>query len=94
MKTCENLRAVVTGGSKGIGYAIAHELMLHGATLSICARGAAGLEEAAGRLKALGGDVHSQALDVADGGAIRRWVEGSAEAQWVASISSFITPAR
>lgn len=80
MKTCDNLRAVVTGGSRGIGYAIAHELMLHGATLSICARGAAGLEEAAERLKALGGDVHSQALDVADGDALRSWVEGSAEA--------------
>lgn len=80
MKTCDNLRAVVTGGSRGIGYAIAHELMLHGATLSICARGAAGLEEAAERLKALGGDVHSQALDVADGEALRSWVEGSAEA--------------
>lgn len=80
MKTCDNLRAVVTGGSRGIGYAIAHELMLHGATLSICARGAAGLEEAAERLKALGRDVHSQALDVADGEALRSWVEGSAEA--------------
>lgn len=80
MKTCDNLRAVVTGGSRGIGYAIAHELMLHGATLSICARGAAGLEEAAERLKALGGDVHSQTLDVADGEALRSWVEGSAEA--------------
>lgn len=80
MKTCDNLRAVVTGGSRGIGYAIAHELMLHGATLSICARGAVGLEEAAERLKALGGAVHSQALDVADGEALRSWVEGSAEA--------------
>jgi 3-oxoacyl-[acyl-carrier protein] reductase len=80
MKTCDNLRAVVTGGSRGIGYAIAHELMLHGATLSICARGAAGLEEAAARLMALGGHVHSQALDVADGDALRRWVEASAEA--------------
>ncbi len=79
MKTCDNLRAVVTGGSRGIGYAIAHELALHGATLSICARGAAGLEEAAGRLRALGGDVHSQALDVADGDALRDWVHGSAE---------------
>jgi NAD(P)-dependent dehydrogenase (short-subunit alcohol dehydrogenase family) len=79
MKTCDDLRAVVTGGSRGIGYAIAHELMLHGATLSICARGAAGLEEAAARLMALGGHVHSQALDVADGDALRRWVEASAE---------------
>jgi 3-oxoacyl-[acyl-carrier protein] reductase len=80
MKTCDNLRAVVTGGSRGICYAIAHELMLHGARLSICARGAAGLEEAAARLMALGGHVHSQALDVADGDALRRWVEASAEA--------------
>ena len=46
MKTCEDLRAVVTGGSRGIGYAIAHELATHGATVSICARAAVGLEEA------------------------------------------------
>lgn len=79
MKTCDNLRAVVTGGSRGIGYAIAYELALHGATLSICARGATALEEASGRLRGLGGDVHSQALDVADGAALRDWVQGSAE---------------
>ena len=66
MKTCDNLRAVVTGGSRGIGYAIAYELALHGATLSICARGATALEEASDRLRGLGGDVHNQALDVAD----------------------------
>ncbi len=79
MKTCDNLRAVVTGGSRGIGYAIAYELALHGATLSICARGATALEEASDRLRGLGGDVHNQALDVADGAALRDWVQGSAE---------------
>lgn len=78
MKTCENLRAIVTGASRGIGYAIAHELALHGADLSICARGAAGLEEASRRLRALGGDVHCQALDVADESELHTWVQRSA----------------
>ena len=80
MGTCDKLRGIVTGGSRGIGYAIARELMLHGTTVSICARDASGLETAAARLRALGGDVRSQALNVADGDALRRWVEGSAQA--------------
>lgn len=79
MKTCEDLRAVITGGSRGIGYAIAHELATHGATLSTCARGVAGLEEATNKLRNLGGDVYSKALDVADGAALSRWVHSSAE---------------
>ena len=80
MRACENLRALITGGSRGIGYAIAHELAVQGARLSTCARGAAGLEEATSKLRALGGDVYSEVLDVADGAALSRWVNNSAEA--------------
>ena len=79
MTTCEGLRAIVTGGSRGIGYAIAHELAGHGAALSICARGAPGLEAAAEKLRVLGREVYFHALDVADGAALAKWVQHSAQ---------------
>lgn len=43
--------AVVTGGSKGIGNAIAHELASAGANLAICARSGGPLEEAAAEIE-------------------------------------------
>jgi 3-oxoacyl-[acyl-carrier protein] reductase len=43
--------AVVTGGSKGIGNAIAHKLASEGADLAICARSAGPLENAADEIE-------------------------------------------
>jgi 3-oxoacyl-[acyl-carrier protein] reductase len=45
-------RAVVTGGSKGLGKAIAAELLAEGAAVAICSRNADELEEAAAELRA------------------------------------------
>ena len=42
--------AVVTGGSKGIGYAIAEGLLENGAAVLICGRDAGDLRSAAERL--------------------------------------------
>jgi 3-oxoacyl-[acyl-carrier protein] reductase len=42
--------ALVTGGSKGIGYACAQRLLADGYAVAICARNADEVEEAAGRL--------------------------------------------
>ena len=44
-------RAVVTGGSKGLGKAIAAELLAEGAAVAICARHADELEETASELR-------------------------------------------
>jgi 3-oxoacyl-[acyl-carrier protein] reductase len=56
--------ALVTGGSRGIGRAIAHRLALLGASVSICGRDEAALEDSARGLAELGVPVHSQIADV------------------------------
>ena len=43
--------ALVTGGSKGIGYACAERLLADGYAVAICARNAGEVEAAAGRLR-------------------------------------------
>src|SRR5580693_2918323 len=48
-------RAIVTGGSKGLGKAIAAELLAEGAAVAICSRHADELEEAAAELRTAAG---------------------------------------
>src|SRR5712664_3766125 len=56
-------RAIVTGGSKGLGKAIAAELLAEGAAVAICSRHADELEEAAAGLRtAAGPEQHRQPL--------------------------------
>src|SRR5713101_8815095 len=56
--------ALVTGGSRGIGRAIAHHLALLGASVSICGRDRAALEDSACGLARTGVPVHSQVAEV------------------------------
>lgn len=60
-----NKVAVVTGASKGIGYATAQAFLQEGAKVAICARGEDDLRQAARELGALG-QVFAQVVDVAD----------------------------
>lgn len=76
-------RAVVTGGSKGIGIAVAAELLAEGASVAICARHLDELEAAADLLRIAaptGTKVFSQVADVTDPGQVLEFVEASAEA--------------
>ena len=57
--------AVVTGGSRGLGFAAARSLAGEGARLAICARGADGLEAAAATLRATGAEVLTVTCDIA-----------------------------
>ncbi|SDI18322.1 NAD(P)-dependent dehydrogenase, short-chain alcohol dehydrogenase family [Paraburkholderia steynii] len=72
----KGLKAIVTGGTKGIGLAIARTLAQEGADVAICSRDAAAVTATAGALAELGGARASgAAVDVADGSALKAWVE-------------------
>jgi 3-oxoacyl-[acyl-carrier protein] reductase len=73
-------RAVVSGGSKGIGRAIVEALVDEGALVAFCARTAADVEAAEKALADRGGRVHGSVLDVADAAALAGWVESAAGA--------------
>jgi 3-oxoacyl-[acyl-carrier protein] reductase len=74
------LRAVITGGSRGIGLAIAAALAGEGVHVSICGRNAQTLENARGELASHGTTVHASVCDVADGAAIEAYVAETAAA--------------
>jgi len=66
--------ALVTGGSKGLGRAIAGALAQAGAAVAITSRTPADLERVAEALRAHGGAVLPVAADVTDDGSIQRLV--------------------
>ena len=68
--------ALVTGGSKGLGAAIAKELVSEGARVAICSRNEAEVLAAAKEI----GAAHAQAADVTDPEQVRDFVARSAEA--------------
>ena len=71
-------RAVIAGGSRGIGRSIALAFAEAGANVSICARGAEGLKAAAGDIGNYGGQVHWGTCDLGDAKAIASYVESAA----------------
>jgi NAD(P)-dependent dehydrogenase (short-subunit alcohol dehydrogenase family) len=72
--------AVVTGGSKGLGWAIAEEFVREGASVAICARQESEVTEAAAELRSGGTTVYSQACDVTDSDQVADFVARSADA--------------
>lgn len=69
--------ALVTGGGRGIGKAIAQRLATLGAAVSICGRSREPLLSTAEDLRALGAHVHAQTADVTKPGDIASLVEST-----------------
>ena len=67
-------RAIVTGGSRGIGRAIVEQLANEGCSVAFCARGSEGVSQTTAALQRPGADVVGTAVDVADADAYRRWL--------------------
>ena len=65
---------IVTGGTRGIGLAIAEVCAMEGAMVAVCGRTAEHLEAARGQLAAHGGTVHAALCDVGDPEAITAFV--------------------
>lgn len=67
------LKAVVTGGSAGIGAAIVQVLAAEGCHVAFCARTQSRIDSLLASMSGLPGTVTGRALDVADGIALERW---------------------
>ncbi|MDT2005804.1 SDR family oxidoreductase [Rhodococcus opacus] len=76
----EGRRALITGGSRGIGRVVAEVLADEGCSLALCARDKDTLTAAREKLESQGATVFAEAVDVTDPDAVRRFVDASAEA--------------
>ena len=72
-------RVLITGGSKGIGRAIAEGFAAEGAHVAICARNAEEVTATVAALQGIGGvQAFGRALDVADTKMLDQWIHDSA----------------
>ena len=72
--------AIVSGGTKGIGRAIALMLAEEGANVSVCARTKADVDATVETLQGKGVRSHGAALDLADADRLEAWVDDAAKA--------------
>jgi 3-oxoacyl-[acyl-carrier protein] reductase len=75
----KGLRAIVTGGTKGIGRAIAETLAAEGADVAICARNAEEVNAAVSKLQGKGVRAVGAVVDVGDGPALKAWTQSVAK---------------
>lgn len=71
--------AIVLGGTRGIGRAIAATLASEGSNVAVCARNAEQVAATVAELKASGIRATGGTVDVTDGAALKAWVEDAAK---------------
>jgi 3-oxoacyl-[acyl-carrier protein] reductase len=74
------LRALVTGGTRGIGRVVVRTLVAEGTAVAFCARSADAVEQTEADLRREGATVFGTTLDVADAAALAGWVADAATA--------------
>ena len=74
----EGARAVISGGSQGIGLAVAKELLREGVSVCIAARRGEVVEAAVAELSKIGTAI-GQVCDVSDYDATKKWMQDAAE---------------
>jgi 3-oxoacyl-[acyl-carrier protein] reductase len=72
-------RAVVLGGTRGIGRAIAETFAAEGADVAVCARNAEQIEEAVAALRKKGVHATGAAVDISKGDQLKAWVGEAAK---------------
>lgn len=72
-------KAVILGGTRGIGRAIADTLAGEGADVAVCARNADQVAETVAALKAKGVNATGASVDITDGPALKAWVKEAGE---------------
>lgn len=93
----EGLNALVTGGTKGIGRAIAQTLAAEGANVALCARNAEEVKATTAEFASYGVKVFGGVADVGDGPALQAWVAAAEKALGgidivVANVSALAIP--
>lgn len=73
-------RVIVTGASRGIGYAIASAFAENGARVAICARNETAIKEAGATMEPSAASIIARAVDVTDTNAVKAFVNEVAEA--------------
>jgi len=71
-------RALVTGGTRGLGRAVVERLVEEGCAVALCARTAEAVEQTVAELRDRGAAVHGGAVDVTDEAALAAFVEQAA----------------
>jgi 3-oxoacyl-[acyl-carrier protein] reductase len=74
----KNKNAVILGGTRGIGRAIAETLAAEGSNVAICARNADQVKDAVAALKDKGVKATGGTVDIMDGAALKTWIAGAA----------------
>lgn len=73
-------RAIVTGGTRGIGRAVAESLAAEGVSVAVCARNQSQVDETVEALRKNRVDAIGGRVDIADGPALKAWITATGEA--------------
>ncbi|MCT2530020.1 SDR family oxidoreductase [SAR92 clade bacterium H921] len=76
----KNKSVLITGSSKGIGFALAKMLAAEGCNIGICARNGDQVNAAVAAIEAMGVKAHGEVVDVTDSASLESWVSSCANA--------------